>query len=101
MTGMTVVFDESNSNWTPDAISNELFLKSVQMHMNNVLCTRGHVFLNDVFDVMNIPRTKTGQVSGWVHDDETSIDFGTKHVEGTPNLELTFNVQGVILDMLP
>jgi hypothetical protein len=97
-------FDEVNCNYQPDAQSNYLFLKGVQGHMNDVLSIRGHVFLNDVFDALKIPRTKESSVMGWVYgpDGDNYIDFG--FMTGTdpqsvafrnfesPRVRLNFNV---------
>lgn len=33
-----------------------------------MLISRGHLFLNEVYDMLDLPRTKAGQVVGWVYD---------------------------------
>lgn len=106
-------FDEINVNWTRDPVANYLFLKGVQQHMNNVLQIRGHVFLNDVFDALKIPRCKEGSVSGWVRNSETGdnyIDFGflsstdPHSIDFCNGLErsvrLNFNIDGMIWDLI-
>lgn len=86
------VFDEGNSNWTRNSDHNVLFLRSVQNHMNDMLQIRGHVFLNDVFDALRMPRVPAGQLLGWFKDDQGSghIDFGAVEKDGLFLLE--FNV---------
>lgn len=49
--------------------------------MNDLLRSRGHVFLNEVYDCLGIPRTKAGQIVGWVYSKDNPvgdnyIDFG-------------------------
>ena len=107
-------FDQTNVNWTRDPQSNYLFLKGVQSHMNDVLQIRGHVFVNDVYDALRIPRTREGQVSGWTYEDnghgDGYIDLGfmtgddpqtVAFRNGVENLvQLNFNIDGVIWDLI-
>jgi hypothetical protein len=100
----TTFFNSANQNWQPDVEHNLLFLKAVQAHMNNWLAIQGHVFLNDVYDALRLPRTAQGAVVGWVYNGagDGFIDFGaTTHGAGAGEIKLTFNVDGVILEHLP
>lgn len=105
-------FDETNVNWTKDPAISYLFLKGVQTHMNNLLQYRGHVFLNDVYDALGIPRCREGQQAGWLLDGvgDNYIDFGFM-VSNDPNtvafrngfenvVRLNFNIDGVIWDKI-
>lgn len=71
------VFDELNPNWKPMPEYNRLFLQAQQAYANNQLQSRGHVFLNDVYDSLKMPRSKEGSVVGWLkgHGDDF-VDFG-------------------------
>lgn len=101
-------FDETNSNWTKSPQANYLFLKGVQQHMNNLLVWRGHVFLNEVLDALKIPRTREGQVTGWLYegDGDGFVDFGfmtsiDPHTVAFCNglettVRLNFNIDGPI-----
>ena len=106
-------FDQTNINWNRDPVANYLFLKGVQGHMNNTLQTRGHVFLNDVFDSLRIPRCKEGAVVGWKYGNvkgDNYIDFGFMTGQdpqtigfrnGVENLvQLNFNTDGIIWDQI-
>lgn len=105
-------YDETNVNWTKDPTSNYLFLKGVQQHMNNVLQVRGHVFLNDVFDALNMERCSEGAISGWLLDGDGDgfIDFGfmssldpntVAFLNGAePRVRLNFNSEGLIYDRI-
>ena len=106
-------FDETNPNWTRDPVSNYLFLKGVQSHMNHLLQIRGHVFLNDVYDAMNMPRCPEGAIAGWVYGSEEGdnyVDFGFM-TSNEPNtvafrngvertVRLNFNIDGTIWDKI-
>lgn len=97
------VFDDSNVNWERRPEWTLLFLKNSQNHMNDVLQSRGHVFLNDVYDRLGFDRTPAGQVIGWSTSDGNSyIDYGITPVpEIHPHaVHLSFNVDGVILDKI-
>jgi uncharacterized protein DUF6353 len=107
-------YDETNPNWVRNAQANYLFLKGVQQHMNIRLQIKGHVFLNEVFDALGIPRTREGVVAGWLYEDKGQgdgfIDFGfmssldphtiafCNEVEKT--VRLNFNIDGVIWDQI-
>ena len=102
-------FDEYSLQWRNDSALNKFFLKSEQSYFNDRLNTVGHVFLNEVWDALGIPRTSTGALVGWVrsHDKENVIDFGifsTKNSAFTNGHEsaclITPNVDGVIYDLL-
>lgn len=109
-------FDETNRNWTPNPMSNYNFLKGVQSHMNNLLQARGHLFLNEVFDDLGMPRTREGSVVGWRFDrdgrgeGDNYVDFGfltsrDPHTIAFCNqaenvVRLNFNIDGLIWDKI-
>ncbi len=105
-------FDEGNPNWTKTPEYNMLFIKSQQNYANDLLHSRGHVFLNDVYDMLGIERTRAGAVVGWVlsKDGDNYIDFGLyrgdservrEFVNGYErSILLDFNVDGVVLDKI-
>lgn len=104
-------FDENSSRWSKTPSYNQLFLQCQQNYANDLLKSRGHVFLNEVYDMLGIPRSKEGAVVGWVfgHGDD-SVDFGVfdgdrhsgmRFVMGhEPSVLLDFNVAGIIYDKI-
>ena len=107
-------FDPVSPSWSPDPEVNLLFLKCQQNYANDKLRAKGHVFLNEVYDMCGIPRSKAGAVVGWVLSDDGSTDnfinFGVfdgreqvarDFVNGREGaILLDFNVDGVIYDKL-
>lgn len=105
-------FDETCPNWTRDAESNLIFLKATQLYLNDKLKRQGYVFLNDAYDAIGIPRTKEGQLVGWVYNEknptgDNCVDFGLtdpsskKFVNGYERtILLDFNVDGNILESI-
>ena len=105
-------FDAGCKEWTKDAECNLMFLKNQEDYCNDKLKAQGHLFLNEVYDSLNIPRTKAGQIIGWIYDEESPIgnncvDFGLyldlnkDFVDGYKNTALlVFNVDGNILDLI-
>ena len=105
-------FDPLNPNWKKDREMNLMFLRQVQNHMNDLLQIRGHVFLNNVYDALGIPRTSAGQLCGWVRggDGDDFVDFGiydgadpckVNFVNGYEDgILLNFNVDGVVYDLI-
>ncbi len=51
-------FDELNPNYEKDAEFNLMFLRAQQQYANDLLISRGHLFLNEVYDMIGVPRTK-------------------------------------------
>ena len=74
-------FDEASSYWEKNAEYNLMFLRAQQQYANDKLRANGRLFLNEVYDMLDIPRTKAGQVVGWIYDDKNPtgdnyVDFG-------------------------
>ena len=108
-------FDDGNTGWVKDAEQNLVFLKHQQNYANDLLRSRGHLFLNEVYDMLGIPRTKAGQVVGWIYDEkdpdrDNFVSFGIydfykdecrRFVNGAERtILLDFNVDGVIYDKI-
>lgn len=74
-------FDEGCAGWTKDPEDNLRFLKLQQAWANERLERRGYLFLNEVYEALGIPKTKAGQVVGWIYDEKNPVgdnyvDFG-------------------------
>jgi hypothetical protein len=104
-------FDQLSTSWSKEPEYNLVFLRCQQNYANDLLKTRGHVFLNEVYDLLGIERTKAGQVVGWVvsDDGDNFIDFGIydgndrarDFVNGREgSILLDFNVDGIIYDKI-
>jgi Family of unknown function (DUF6353) len=102
-------FDETSREWRKEPETNRLFVQCQQNYLNSLLQARGHVFLNEAYDALDIPRSKAGQVVGWVigDDGDNFIDFGifeafnANFVNGWErSILLDFNVDGVIYDKI-
>lgn len=104
-------FDAQNPNWDPNPNFDIMFLRGQQNILNDILQTRGHVFLNEVYDALGFEHTPQGAVLGWVKGmGDDYIDFGLydqskdpirRFVNGQDNVVLLeFNHDGVIWDMI-
>lgn len=103
------IFDECSVNWKKDPEFNRIFVQCQQNFANNLLQSRGHVFLNEVYDMLGLDRSQAGAVVGWVlnKDGDNYVDFGlyeaynTKFINGWErSILLDFNVDGVIYDKI-
>lgn len=111
------IFDELNPNWERDSDYNLMYIRNVENKFNDKLKAYGYVFLNDVYEELGFPKTKTGQVVGWVydpdnpkHEGDNYIDFGlydlsrqktNDFVNGYEySVILDFNVDGNILNKI-
>lgn len=107
------VFDNGCIGWTVDPTYNMSYLKSQERYANDVLRIRGYLLLNDVYDLLGMPRTKAGCVVGWIYDEKNPIgdnyvDFGLSNTDINSHFinregnvaYLDFNVDGVIIDYI-
>lgn len=99
-----VYFDSKSRNYETNPDYNRMFLKAQQAFANDKLQTRGHLFLNEVLDDLDLPRTPAGQIVGWTKDGPDGyVNFRIIEVEREtedghhePALLLDFNVEGNI-----
>lgn len=111
----SIVFDDGNEGWDPDPERSKFFLVQQQNWANERLKARGHLFLNEVYDMLGARRTKAGAQVGWVYDEENAtgdnyVDFGIFDIHNSKARDfvnghekviiLDFNVDGYILDMI-
>lgn len=77
ISGYARIFDESCPDWRKNAEANLMYLRSQQNYANDLFQTRGHVFLNEVYDMIGVPRSSAGQIVGWVRGEgDDFISFG-------------------------
>lgn len=115
MSQYAVCFDESSKNWENDPFYNKMFLTNMQNLANDKLRLNGHLFLNEVYDMLGIPRTPDGCVTGWVYmpGDESRdnyVDFGIFNIYNEAHRDfvngyesriwLDFNVDGYIQPLI-
>lgn len=109
-------FDEDNIFWKHDIEYNIFFLRTRQTLANKTLQAKGHLFLNDLWDMLGIPRTPEGAIVGWLWNrkgDEVGdayVDFGLDDVFNIiardfingyrPGFLIDPNVQGNIWDLI-
>lgn len=108
-------YDDGCNGWTKNPEDNLYFLKCQENYANDLLKSRGHLFLNEVYDMLGIPRTQAGQIVGWVYDEKNPVgdnfvDFGIldayderkrDFVNGHERvILLDFNVDGEIFKIL-
>ena len=92
-----------------------MYLRRQQDWANEKLKQKGHLFLNEVYDMLGINRTRAGQVVGWIYDENNDkgdnfVDFGIYDINSERkrafvngderSILLDFNVDGVIYDKI-
>ena len=109
-------FDEMSRYYEKNAEYNLKFLKDQERYANEKLRRKGFLFLNEVYEMLDIPETKAGQIVGWVYNKDSEnlpdgyVDFGIYDINRPKNREfvngyerailLDFNVDGNILDLI-
>lgn len=103
-----------NPHWESNNEYNLMFIKAQERYANDLLKAKKRVFLNEVYEMLGLPRTKAGQIVGWVYNPENPkgdnyIDFGlysdnlsySDYVNGFDQaILLDFNVDGNIWDLM-
>ena len=101
-------FDENSASWDRSRDMNVFFLKFTQDYFNDLLKLRGHLFLNEVYDRLGIPRRAIGQCVGWIYDENNpngdnfvDLDIFNERNNNDENVFiLDPNVDGYILDKI-
>ncbi len=111
----SIIFDDGNTGWDKDPELTKFFLIQQQNWANDRLKAKGHLFLNEVYDMLGAKRTKAGAQVGWVYDEkhpvgDNFVDFGIFDIYNPKTRDfvngyerviiLDFNVDGNILDMI-
>lgn len=106
-------YDDGCTGWCKDPEHNLMFLRRQQDYANERLQSKGYLFLNDVYDMLGIPKTQAGQVVGWIYNEKNPtganyVDFGIYDIYNEKardfvngyerSILLDFNVDGYILD---
>jgi hypothetical protein len=98
------LFDEKNGNWQEAHDYNISFLRIKESLLTDKLRVQGSLMLNEVYDALDMPRTPTGAICGWMIGHPDSDDFVEFNI--TPlhdfhgSLMVDFNVGGVVYEML-
>lgn len=110
-----VIYDDGCNGWSKDPEGNKQFLITQQAYANEKLKRQGYLFLNDVYDMIGVPRTKAGFQVGWIYNEkhpvgDNFVDFGILNVYSErarafvngyeKNIILDFNVDGNILELM-
>lgn len=108
-------FDECSPYWEKDSEYNLTFLNAQQRYANDLLKANGRLFLNEVYEMLGLPKTKAGQIVGWVYDKnnpvgDNYVDFGIYDTNRSTardfvngyerSILLDFNVDGNIWELM-
>ena len=98
-------FDSSCKAWADNREYNLMILSYYQTYFNDLLKTRGYVFLRDIYEALGFPITKERVVVGWWYDLSgftryKGIDFGINYDTTGIDFLLNFNVMGSVIEHL-
>lgn len=111
----SIVWCEGSEGWTKSPELNKFFLIQQQNAANDKLRLNGILTLNEVYDMLGAPRTKYGQLAGWVYTEDGTagdnyVDFGIFNVHNEKardfingserSIILDFNCIGNLLDYI-
>lgn len=104
------LFGEGNKNFRLGPEYNRVFIQCQQNYANDLLNSRGHLFLNEVYDMLGLEREPFGQIVGWVKGQgDGFVSFGldreTREVHDfmtgdESSIWLDFNVDGNVWDLI-
>lgn len=91
---------DTSRNWSPDPGYNQMRINMWQNYANDKLRSKGHLFLNEVYDMIGLERSKAGQAMGWLVDHgDGFVDFGVFVGDDYMGQEFVLgNEKSVILD---
>lgn len=110
-----IVFDDGNAGWDKDPELTKFFLIQQQNYANELLKSRGYLFLNEVYEMLGAQKTKAGHVVGWIYNEENPVgdnfvDFGMFDIHNPKARDfingyerciiLDFNVDGNVWEMM-
>ena len=108
----TRCFCKGSPGWTDDAEDRLFYLSKMQRFANDKLNYNKTVTLNEVYEMLGLPKTPQGQLVGWSKkiDKNAKIDFGVYDISDEskrlfingyePGIWLDFNVQGDVLQYI-
>jgi len=98
---MERTFNNLSSNFTHNNEYNRAFLVNQLQYFSNLLETRGHVFVNEVYDALGFSRTVQGQLNGWIKRDNRCRNiFELKGNVNHLDIKIIFYTDGEILNVL-
>lgn len=102
ISGYSKVFGPDSSRyWKHAADYNKLYILAQQAHANDRLRLQGHLFLNEVYDMLGLDRTPEGQIVGWVVTDDEGdgyVTFGLDRPSAQVSDFMRGNCNTVVLD---
>ena len=100
-------------DWKPQKEYRDMFIDNTQNYANDLLISKGRLFLNEVYEALGAKIQKPGQIVGWQYDKsnpsidnkivfEVYEDYHIKREDGTIEKVtiIDFNVDGPIIDTL-
>lgn len=95
-------FDDGCTGWDPNPEYSLMFLNQQQNWANEKLKRQGYLFINDVYEMLGIPKTPEGQVHGWIYDEKNPVgdnyvDFGIYDLHREKNRDFVNGYEKVIL----
>lgn len=113
--GYSKFFDCGQHGWSKDPEQTRWYLIQQQNYANEKLKAKGYLFLNEVYEMLDIPITKAGTQVGWIYDEKNPVgdnyvDFGIYDIHDPAKRDfvngrektilLDFNVDGPIIDLI-
>lgn len=94
---ISILVNEESYCWNQNVELTRKFLARQENLANRKLRHTGHLFLNEVYDMIGHPRTNEGIMIGWVTPG--SVVFHIDEADDKPYFLLTFNVEGEVLGL--
>ena len=101
----TVIFDKRSPCWKGNPEYNKMFINCQRRYASDLLRARGHLVLNEVYDMLGIPRTIYAMTEGWVDipdkkGDHPIVSFECEKTLDDGRIKITFKTMGDIRQKL-
>jgi hypothetical protein len=94
------IFDDTSDCWSTKVKDNDMYISAMESYFNDRLNSRGHVFLNEIYDAFRMSRTSSGAIFGWFKEEGSLPIKIVQTLDSDGSYLLEFEVDGVIYHRL-
>lgn len=94
---ISILVNEESYCWNRGVELTKRFIKRQEDYANRKLRHNGHLFLNEVYDMIGHPRTNEGYIFGWISSER--VKFHIEEADSKPYFLLVLNPEGEVLGL--
>lgn len=87
---------EKTRNWQKERDFNKIFIECQQNYANHILRVRGHLILNEAYEMLGFQQTALGAIVGWTLSTNGGNFVHFEQKEWGTLYQIHFNVEGIM-----